>query len=180
MPFIVIVIDELAEVINYARTLKEQLLFQLCGGGRSVGIHLVVSCGRMEPNIFRNFSVRIATRLQDEAASLRLLGVSGAEYLLDKGDLLCRISSEFQRVHAGIITPDECHRLAEKASCLYTNPGRQEIPVSATDLMFEEKVLCKAQVRDRIFEVVHRVIEENMDYLADEIIDALMEDFDNK
>jgi S-DNA-T family DNA segregation ATPase FtsK/SpoIIIE len=116
MPYIVIVIDELADLMNSTLNKAEiELPFQrLAQKSRAVGIHLVVATQRPSVDVITgvirsNFPARIAFAVASKTDSRTILDVNGAEQLLGRGDMLFlpRGRSEPIRLHNAFISLEE-------------------------------------------------------------------------
>lgn len=121
LPYIVIVIDELADLLDDRRKTQEndeersstlgkdasRKLAKLAQKARATGIHIIASTQRpsvklLEGDIKANFSARITFRLPSEADSRTILGQGGAEHLLSRGDMLFVNPNRpgLQRIHS--------------------------------------------------------------------------------
>lgn len=114
MPYIVIIIDELADIMSsYPRELEASIV-RLAQMSRAVGIHLVLSTQRPSVNVITglikaNIPARIALQVASQVDSRTILDTSGAEKLLGAGDMLY-LSSEMskpQRIQAAFIEESE-------------------------------------------------------------------------
>jgi S-DNA-T family DNA segregation ATPase FtsK/SpoIIIE len=113
MPYIVIIIDELADIMQaYPREL-EAAIVRLAQMSRAVGIHLILSTQRPEVNVITglikaNVPSRIALRVPTGIDSRTILDTVGAEKLLGQGDMLAMIGdNQARRLQSAFITEDE-------------------------------------------------------------------------
>ncbi len=114
MPFIVIVIDELADLmVSYGRDV-EAAIVRLAQMSRAVGIHLIVSTQRPSVEVITglikaNITTRIALQVASQIDSRTILDMSGAEKLLGRGDMLFLSgdTSKPRRVQAPLVTEQE-------------------------------------------------------------------------
>jgi len=120
LPFIVIIIDELAELLSVASKEVELCLQRLAQMARAVGIHIIIATQRPSVEIVTgvikaNFPSRISFRLLSKHDSKTILDTVGAEHLLGKGDMLVLPpnSSKMIRVHGAYITEDETKALVD-------------------------------------------------------------------
>ena len=118
LPFIVLVIDEFADLIMTAGKEIETPLTRLAQIGRAVGIHLIIatqhpSAEVVTSNIKANFLARIAFKVAAKINSRTILDISGAEQLRGKGDMLVSINNELQRVQCPFIDTPEIERIVE-------------------------------------------------------------------
>lgn len=119
LPFIVVVIDELADLMMVASTEVEQSIARLAQMARAVGIHLILATQRPSVDVITglikaNLPARISFRVSSKIDSRTILDGNGAEQLLGKGDMLFLppASSRFIRLHGPYISEQESARLA--------------------------------------------------------------------
>jgi S-DNA-T family DNA segregation ATPase FtsK/SpoIIIE len=120
MPYIVIVIDELADLMSVAAQEVEAAIIRLAQMARAVGIHLVLATQRPSVNVITglikaNITTRIAFAVASQTDSRTILDCSGAEKLLGKGDMLF-ISSEVskpKRLQSGFVSDEEIVRITD-------------------------------------------------------------------
>jgi len=119
LPFIVVVIDELADLMMVASSEVEESIARLAQMARAVGIHLILATQRPSVDVITglikaNLPARMAFRVASKTDSRTILDGNGAEQLLGKGDMLFLppSSSRFIRVHAPYISEQESARLA--------------------------------------------------------------------
>tara|TARA_Y100000814_G_scaffold148493_1_gene107842 strand:+ start:1637 stop:3856 length:2220 start_codon:yes stop_codon:yes gene_type:complete len=133
MPYLVIAIDELADLMMTAPYEVEQTLTRLAQLGRATGIHLLVATQRPSVDVVTglikaNFPSRISFAVVSQVDSRTILDSSGAERLLGKGDMLF-LSSDFpkaQRVQGAYLSDDEINKLVNYWST-YEGPPLPEI-----------------------------------------------------
>jgi S-DNA-T family DNA segregation ATPase FtsK/SpoIIIE len=119
LPFIVVVIDELADLMMVASNEVEESIARLAQMARAVGIHLILATQRPSVDVITglikaNLPARIAFRVASKTDSRTILDGNGAEQLLGRGDLLFLppASSRFIRLHGPYISEQESARLA--------------------------------------------------------------------
>lgn len=119
LPYIVVVIDELADLMNVADRVVEASIARLAQMGEAVGIHLLLATGRpsgvvITDAINRSVRARASLRVSSKRESQTILDRNGAEQLLDAGDMLFRPSrsSRLIRLHGPYISEQETARLA--------------------------------------------------------------------
>ncbi|MBM3772596.1 MAG: DNA translocase FtsK [Acidimicrobiia bacterium] len=119
LPFIVVVIDELADLMMVASADVEQSIARLAQMARAVGIHLILATQRPSVDVITglikaNLPSRISFRVSSKIDSRTILDGNGAEQLLGKGDMLFLppASSRFIRLHGPYISEQESARLA--------------------------------------------------------------------
>ncbi|MCC7236334.1 MAG: DNA translocase FtsK [Bryobacterales bacterium] len=114
LPYILIVIDELADLMMLEKGNVEESVTRLAQMARAVGMHLVVATQRPSVDVITglikaNFPARISFRVATRVDSRTILDVMGAEHLLGKGDMLHLPpgSARLTRVHAAYVTENE-------------------------------------------------------------------------
>jgi S-DNA-T family DNA segregation ATPase FtsK/SpoIIIE len=114
LPYIVIVIDELADLMMTAAREVEESITRLAQMARAVGIHLILATQRPSVDVITglikaNFPARISFRVATKVDSRTILDSNGAEQLLGRGDMLFLPpgSSRLMRVHGPLITEEE-------------------------------------------------------------------------
>jgi len=137
MPYIVIVIDELADIMTaYPREL-EAAIVRLAQMSRAVGIHLILSTQRPSVNVITglikaNIPARIALQVSSQIDSRTILDTGGAEKLLGAGDLLY-LSGEMSRpmrIQSAFITEEEIKKVVKYIADTYKERLRDEIDLS--------------------------------------------------
>ena len=118
MPYVVVVIDELADLMLVSGSEVEQPIARLAQMARAVGIHLIVATQRPSVDVITgvikaNFPSRVAFNVQSKTDSRTILDMNGAEKLLGNGDMLFlpAASPEPIRVHGSFLTTEEAQRL---------------------------------------------------------------------
>ena len=119
LPFIVVVIDELADLMMVASSEVEESIARLAQMARAVGIHLILATQRPSVDVITglikaNLPARISFRVSSKIDSRTILDANGAEQLLGRGDMLYLppASSRFIRLHGPYISEQESARLA--------------------------------------------------------------------
>lgn len=120
MPYIVVVIDELADLMITAAREVEEPIARLAQLARAVGIHLVLATQRPSVDVITgvikaNFPARIAYQVASKTDSRTILDLNGAEQLLGSGDMLYLSSSNPKpiRIQNAFISSDEVERLTD-------------------------------------------------------------------
>jgi S-DNA-T family DNA segregation ATPase FtsK/SpoIIIE len=118
LPFIVVVVDELADLMMQVQSEVEKPLAQLAQKARAIGIHLLVATQRPSVNVITglikaNFPTRIAFRVASKTDSRTILDMNGAEALLGNGDMLFLPpgQSEPVRIQGAFISTEETDHL---------------------------------------------------------------------
>ncbi|MBV9779034.1 MAG: DNA translocase FtsK, partial [Acidobacteriaceae bacterium] len=120
LPYVLILIDELADLMMIERANVEECITRLAQMARAVGMHLVLATQRPSVDVITglikaNFPSRISFRVATRVDSRTVLDVMGAEHLLGKGDMLFLPpgSSRLTRVHGAFVTEAETNRVVE-------------------------------------------------------------------
>jgi S-DNA-T family DNA segregation ATPase FtsK/SpoIIIE len=118
LPFILILIDELADLMMLEGRNVEESVTRLAQMARAVGMHLVLATQRPSVDVITglikaNFPARISFRVATRVDSRTILDVMGAEHLLGKGDMLFLPpgSSRLTRLHGAFVTESEINRV---------------------------------------------------------------------
>lgn len=144
LPYIVIVVDELADLMMTCGSDVEEAIQRLAQMARAVGIHLIVATQRPSVDVITgvikaNFPCRIAFRMPSGHDSKTILDTKGAEQLLGMGDMLFipPMSSRLTRVHGAYVSEKEIQRLTK----FWIRQGKPEYneailkePVSKVDI----------------------------------------------
>ncbi len=120
LPYILILIDELADLMMLERAGVEESVTRLAQMARAVGMHLVLATQRPSVDVITglikaNFPARISFRVATRVDSRTILDVMGADHLLGKGDMLFLPpgSSRLVRVHGAYVSEDETQKVVE-------------------------------------------------------------------
>ena len=164
LPFIVIVIDELADLMMVASKDVEDSIMRLAQMARAVGIHLIVATQRPSVDVLTgiikaNFPSRISFRVAQKVDSRTILDQMGAQQLLGKGDMLFIPpgTSRMTRVHGALVTTEEI-------KCVVDHLKSQADPV------YDQKV-----VEDRSEKTDTANLERETDELYDDAVRIVVE-----
>ncbi len=118
MPYLILVVDEFADLIMTAGREIETPLTRLAQLARAVGIHLVIATQRPSVNIITgtikaNFPARIAFRVISKIDSRTILDSGGADQLVGRGDMLLLNGSDLTRLQCAFVDTPEIERLTE-------------------------------------------------------------------
>ena len=153
MPYIVIIIDELADLMMVASGSVEESIARIAQKARAVGIHLVVATQRPSTDVITgmikaNLPSRISFALRSQVDSRTILDSAGAEKLLGQGDmlLLANGTSKLQRIQGAYISDEEVRNLTDTLKSAkkvkYRNEILEEIEDETIDIdpFFENAV----------------------------------------
>lgn len=131
LPYIVIVVDELADLMMVAGKDVEKYIARIAQKARAVGIHLVIATQRPSVNVITglikaNLPARISFKVASQVDSRTVMDRAGAEKLLGRGDMLYRSGDDPEpiRVHGGFLTDEEVEKLADACSSQHVNYDR--------------------------------------------------------
>jgi len=171
MPYIVIIIDELADIMTaYPREL-ESAIVRLAQMSRAVGIHLILSTQRPEVNVITglikaNIPTRVALKVSSQIDSRTILDAGGAEKLLGAGDMLYS-SGEAQpeRLQSAFISEGEVKKVVKYLSDAYRDEITEEIAltsgsISADKSIFESALDDEAGDDDEMYEQARQCVME--------------------
>jgi len=118
LPYIVLVIDEFADLIMTAGKEIETPIARLAQLARAIGIHLIVATQRPSVNVITgiikaNFPTRVAFRVTSKIDSRTILDAQGADQLIGKGDMLISTGSELVRLQCAFIDTPEVEKLTD-------------------------------------------------------------------
>jgi S-DNA-T family DNA segregation ATPase FtsK/SpoIIIE len=138
IPYIVVIIDELADLMIRAAKEVEAPIARLAQMSRAVGIHLVVATQRPSVDVITgvikaNFSARIAFQVASRIDSRTILDSNGAEKLLGKGDMLFIPpgTSSLIRLHGSFVTLNEINRIMDHIA---KQPSAEEIELKGASV----------------------------------------------
>lgn len=159
LPYIVLVIDEFADLIMTAGRDIEMPIARLAQLARAIGIHLVIATQRPSVNIITgtikaNFPARLAFKVSSKTDSRTILDCSGADQLIGRGDMLLSNGNELVRIQCAYIDTPEIERITEYIGEQHGYPtayilpdcpeegngegGRADIQEGDRDPLFEE------------------------------------------
>jgi DNA segregation ATPase FtsK/SpoIIIE, S-DNA-T family len=120
MPYVVVIIDELADLMITAKRDIEEPIARIAQMARAVGIHLIVATQRPSVDVITgvikaNFPIRIAYQVASKIDSRTILDMGGADALLRNGDMLYLSASSSKpiRIQNAYISTEECERIVE-------------------------------------------------------------------
>ncbi len=165
LPFIVLVIDEFADLIMTAGKEIEMPIARLAQLARAVGIHLIIATQRPSVNIITgtikaNFPARIAFKVSSKIDSRTILDAGGAEQLIGKGDMLISYNGEITRVQCAFVDTPEVEKICEEISKQQGYPDAFYLPEYVDEKEMEGKNF-DVNDKDPLFEEAARLIVQN-------------------
>ncbi len=158
LPFIVLVIDEFADLIMTAGKEVEMPIARLAQLARAIGIHLIVATQRPSVNVITgiikaNFPARMAFRVSSKIDSRTILDAGGADQLIGRGDMLVSHGSDMIRLQCAFVDTPEVERIVEFIGNQQGYPTAFELPEyeGAENEGIEEKNIDLSR-RDKMFE----------------------------
>jgi S-DNA-T family DNA segregation ATPase FtsK/SpoIIIE len=165
LPYVVIIIDELADLMMVASREVEESITRLAQMARAAGIHLVLATQRPSVDVLTgiikaNISTRISFQVSSKIDSRTILDGSGAEALLGAGDMLFLPpgTAKLQRIHGAFICDAEIARLTEhwKVQKLIDDPLKGKVDLSEEAAAAE---ISEEELDEKFEEAVQIVLE---------------------
>ncbi len=133
LPFIVLIIDEFADLMMTAGKEVETPIARLAQLARAIGIHLVIATQRPSVNIITgtikaNFPARLAFRVMSKIDSRTILDAGGAEQLIGRGDMLLSTGSDLIRLQCAFVDTPEVDKITEFIGNQRGYPTALELP----------------------------------------------------
>jgi S-DNA-T family DNA segregation ATPase FtsK/SpoIIIE len=191
LPYIVLIIDEFADLIMTAGREIEPPIGRLAQLARAIGIHLIISTQRPSANIITgfikaNFPTRIAFRVFSSIDSRTIIDATGADRLVGRGDMLVSSGAEPVRVQCAFIDTPEIEELTEFIGSQQGYPdamhlpeyiddsesGNQEVDLHKRDAMFDEAARLVVQHQQGSTSLIQRKLSIGYNR-AGRIIDQL-------
>jgi S-DNA-T family DNA segregation ATPase FtsK/SpoIIIE len=165
LPFIVLVIDEFADMIMTAGKEIEMPIARLAQLARAVGIHLIIATQRPSVNIITgtikaNFPSRIAFKVSSKIDSRTILDSGGAEQLIGKGDMLISHHGEITRLQCAFVDTPEIEEIVEFIGEQRGYPQAFLLPEYVDEKDLEGRDFDLSD-RDPLFEDAARLIVQN-------------------
>lgn len=165
LPFIVLVVDEFADLIMTAGKEVEMPIARLAQLARAVGIHLIIATQRPSVNIITgtikaNFPARIAFKVSSKIDSRTILDTGGAEQLIGKGDMLISYNGEIVRLQCAFVDTPEVDRVCEFIGNQQGYPQAFLLPEYVDEKDMEGKDF-DANDRDALFEDAAKLIVQS-------------------
>lgn len=165
MPYIVVVVDEFADLIMTAGKEVETPIARLAQKARAIGIHVILATQRPSANVITgvikaNFPARIAFKVASGVDSRTVLDATGAQQLVGRGDMLVSNNSEVERVQCAFIDTPEVQAICDYIEKQQGYPTAYILPepIAVGDGDGEGSGALGAGERDPYFEEIARLI----------------------
>ncbi len=161
LPYIVLVIDEFADMMMTAGRDIETPIARLAQLARAIGIHLVLATQRPSVNVITgiikaNFPVRISYRVTSRIDSRTILDAGGAEQLVGRGDMLLSMNSEIIRLQCPFLDTEEVERICDYIGSQRGYASAYLLPAYEDDVADREDM--ELGERDSMFEDAARLV----------------------
>ena len=162
LPFIVLVVDEFADLIMTAGKEVEMPIARLAQLARAIGIHLIIATQRPSVNIITgtikaNFPARIAFKVSSKIDSRTILDTGGAEQLIGKGDMLISYNGELVRLQCAFVDTPEVDKIVDFIGAQRGYPDAFMLPEYVDEKEMEGKDF-DVNNKDALFEDAARLI----------------------
>ena len=166
LPYILLIIDEFADLIMTAGKEVEMPIARLAQLARAIGIHLIIATQRPSVNIITgtikaNFPARIAFRVSSKVDSRTILDTGGADQLIGRGDMLLSTGNDLIRLQCAFVDTPEVEKLAQFIAQQRGYPGAYELPEYSGDESGETKEEVDLSQRDAFFLDAARMIVQH-------------------
>ena len=163
LPFIVLIVDEFADLMMTAGKEVETPIARIAQLARAVGIHLVIATQRPSVNIITgtikaNFPARLAFRVLSKIDSRTILDSGGADQLIGRGDMLLSTGSDLIRIQCAFVDTPEVERVSEFIGSQRGYPSAWMLPEYVDENSESSAKEFDASDRDPMFEEAARMI----------------------
>jgi len=163
LPFIVLVIDEFADLIMTAGKEVEMPIARLAQLARAVGIHLIIATQRPSVNVITgtikaNFPARIAFKVSAKVDSRTILDAGGAEQLIGRGDMLVSHGSELLRLQCAFVDTPEVEEIVNFIGDQRGYPSAHHLPEPEMDDEDSGTKDVDLKNRDKLFDQCARLV----------------------
>jgi DNA segregation ATPase FtsK/SpoIIIE, S-DNA-T family len=153
MPYLVVIIDELADLMIVAGKEVEGHIVRIAQMARAAGIHMIVATQRPSVDVVTglikvNFPSRIAFRVSSKVDSRAILDSQGAEKLIGRGDMLFMHGSspELKRIHGALISDGEVERVAD-----FLREQRQPNYLDINEVLVRNTLGAREDIEDELY-----------------------------
>ncbi len=162
MPYIVVVVDEMADLMLVSGKEVESYVQKLSAMARAAGIHIIMATQRPSVDVITgtikaNFPTRISFQVSSKIDSKTILGEQGAEQLLGKGDMLfMSAANKIFRIHGPYVSENEIKKIASFLRSQGSPDYIQEIIMNEGN---ETENLSSTDGKDELFEIALKIIK---------------------
>ncbi|MEO0069363.1 MAG: DNA translocase FtsK 4TM domain-containing protein [candidate division WOR-3 bacterium] len=180
-PYIVVVIDELADLMQRAPAEIEARIIRLAQMSRAVGIHLILATQRPSVDVITglikaNFPCRIAFQVATKVDSRTILDANGAESLLGRGDMLFLPPGKGEpvRLHGSYVSERAAKRVVDLWAIRYLSEllsglvddevgnARQVVDQDLVDVLYDPRRAAKGKKRERLEEILTAAVVDKL------------------
>jgi S-DNA-T family DNA segregation ATPase FtsK/SpoIIIE len=191
MPYIVVIVDEFADLIMTAGKEVEAPIARLAQLARAIGIHLIIATQRPSVNVITgvikaNFPARIAFRVTSKIDSRTILDAGGADQLIGRGDMLLSTGNEMVRLQCAFVDTPEVEQIVDYIGEQQGYPsafnlpefvgdedgGKPDVDMDDRDVMFEDAARIVVQNQSGSTSMIQRKLKLGYNR-AGRIIDQL-------
>jgi S-DNA-T family DNA segregation ATPase FtsK/SpoIIIE len=163
LPYIVLIVDEFADLMMTAGKEVETPIARLAQLARAVGIHLILATQRPSVNIITgtikaNFPARLAFRVLSKIDSRTILDSGGADQLIGRGDMLLSTGNDLIRLQCAFVDTPEVDRISEFIGNQRGYPEAYQLPEYVDEASENARMDFDASDRDSMFEDAARLI----------------------
>ncbi|MDQ1771840.1 DNA translocase FtsK [Labilibaculum sp. A4] len=163
LPYIVVIIDEFADLIMTAGKEVETPIARIAQLARAIGIHMIIATQRPSTNIITgvikaNFPARIAFKVASMIDSRTILDSPGANQLIGRGDMLISLTSELVRVQCAFVDTPEVEAVTEFVQKQQSYPTAMFLPEYVGESSENSAMDIDLQKRDALFEDAARLV----------------------
>ncbi|MDX1949870.1 MAG: DNA translocase FtsK 4TM domain-containing protein [Rickettsiales bacterium] len=164
LPYIVVVVDEMADLMLVAGKEIEASVQRLAQMARAAGIHVILATQRPSVDVITgiikaNFPSRISYQVTSKIDSRTILGEQGAEQLLGRGDLLFMgVGTRITRVHGPFVSDEEVHQVSEYLRSQGKPNYVQDVTTAEEDMFTEDSENSDGNGKDSLYSQAVAVI----------------------
>ncbi|MBK9284573.1 MAG: DNA translocase FtsK 4TM domain-containing protein [Sphingobacteriaceae bacterium] len=163
LPYIVLVVDEFADLIMTAGKEVETPIARLAQLARAIGIHLIIATQRPSVNIITgtikaNFPARIAFRVTSKIDSRTILDIGGAEQLIGRGDMLLSTGNDLIRIQCAFVDTPEVEKICEFIGSQRAYPSAFLLPEYVGEDGSDGKDMVDLSERDKMFDDAAKLV----------------------
>jgi S-DNA-T family DNA segregation ATPase FtsK/SpoIIIE len=163
LPYIILVIDEFADLIMTAGKEVETPIARLAQLARAIGIHLIIATQRPSVNVITgiikaNFPARIAFKVSSKIDSRTILDSGGADQLIGKGDMLFSAGNDLIRLQCAFLDTPEVEEICDFIGSQQAYPSAYSLPEYTGEESNSNGNNYSAEERDVLFEDAARIV----------------------